>query len=172
MDDVEAERRQAGDVADAVGVVWPSIVEQFGDAMETWDEGDAFNPALVSRRRELVVLAGAEPRAAVLGAWAELERSLTDAGERWDVRTRATAHRLLKEIPARAGLDASVRARINNLRRLRNAAAHGKDEIGRAYAGDYVVLALQLSAHVDFVTDPANDIHFVAGWRDSLATRD
>jgi hypothetical protein len=74
MDDVEAERRQAGDVADAVGVVWPSIVEQFGDAMETWDEGDAFNPALVSRRRELVVLAGAEPRAAVLGAWAELER--------------------------------------------------------------------------------------------------
>jgi hypothetical protein len=43
MDDVEAERRQAGDVADAVGVVWPSIVEQFATL---WRRGMKATPSI------------------------------------------------------------------------------------------------------------------------------
>ena len=135
---VEPERRRAEDVAEGVGAAWQSVVEHFGDAMAAWDEGDAFNPALVSRRKELVVLAGAAPRAAVLEAWAELERSLINAGERWGVRRGATAHRLLTDLPARAGVSASVRARIDDLRQFRNAAAHDSTAISRARAAELV----------------------------------
>jgi hypothetical protein len=106
-------------------------------------------PAATGRDEEqLVTSAQLSPRGAVLDSWLVVEDALRSAATRSEIEwsDRSSVIWLLDQLQRRQRVNSDVRALVEDLRAVRNAAAHSRDfdlSAGRAY--EYARLARQIA---------------------------
>jgi hypothetical protein len=128
--------------AGPVEVEWPEVATEARVALATSSEvrTDASPGSLTER---FAKLAEEEPAAAIMAAWAEVEKSLRARVGDLAVRQRSLAGLMLARLAREQGTisDSTLRA-VEGLSVLRNLAAHGRDgEVDREKALDYLTLA-------------------------------
>ena len=109
---------------------------------------------MLSPTQRLEELAAVSPRAAVVEAWREVERASLEAIERFklaesprSLNVMVSAYALLVN---RGLLSEEMKALFDQLRTLRNRAAHGVDtSVSFSDAVEYVRLAAKLAAYLD-----------------------
>lgn len=98
------------------------------------------------RLEELLRLSETEPRAAVLASYIELERAVALAARRNGIDSETHLSRILQELSSRRLIPASYLDFVDELRRLRNQAAHGHSfDLGGRIAREFVDLAINLA---------------------------
>jgi hypothetical protein len=128
--------------AGPVEVEWPEIAAEARVALATAGEAPAQADA-GSLTERFVDLAKREPAAAVMAAWAEIEKAVRDRmAERGALSDRDSVY-LMVDLALRVGaINAGTAQAVKGLIHLRNLAAHGRaDELDTEKAIDYLTLA-------------------------------
>ena len=128
--------------AGPIEVEWPEVATEARVALATAPEAKAV-ASEGSLTERLAETAEKEPAAAIMAAWAEVERALRAKLGDLGVRQPSIAGMMLARLARERGLisDASFQA-IEGLAMLRNLAAHGRtEEVDREKALDYLTLA-------------------------------
>lgn len=98
------------------------------------------------RLEELLRLSETEPRAAVLAAYIELERAVVLAARRNGIDSEGRINRILQELSSQRLMPADYLDVVDELRRLRNQAAHGHSfDLGGRVAEEFVDLAINVA---------------------------
>lgn len=106
------------------------------------------------RMSELLELAEVAPRAAVLEAWLEVEKAVRDLAIAADVPETARSHDQLRQLVQREVVPASYLGSFDELRRLRNTAAHSPEfEISTQVVQGYVDFSLNLAAVFEVIRE-------------------
>jgi hypothetical protein len=112
-------------------------------------------PAATGRDEEqLQTSANLSPRGAVLDSWLALEDEIRAAATRAgiDVTSRSSVGWLLGELQRRERIKPELRAMIEDLRAVRNAAAHSRDfDLSPGRALEYATLARRLANLFDLL---------------------
>lgn len=123
-------------------VEWPEVATEARVALATGPEvKTATSPSSLTER--FASMASEEPEAAIMAAWAEVEKALRERVGDLAVRQPSIAGVMLARLARGQGTisDSTLQA-IEGLSVLRNLAAHGRGErVGREKALDYMTLA-------------------------------
>ena len=136
-------------------------IEEQMPELQLEDEGDVYNQSLVRQREEIQSLGRASPRAAILEAWLELERTLLRAAQYKDIPIDRDIRRVTQELVKHSPLTATVSDLVDSLRRLRNLAVHETEfDLTQNAVDEYIYRALNVAVHIDFITNPQHREHF------------
>jgi hypothetical protein len=107
-----------------------------------------------SAKSQVEEIAKVDPSAAVLVAWRQVEQALSRAARRSELAPPWPALGVIRMLFAREVIDRPTYEIFNELRRLRNQAAHTDGpEITESQAIDFGDLALRLAAKIDEVSN-------------------
>lgn len=111
---------------------------------------------LYEQRKGLVEIGGISQRSAILAAWILLESTIREMANEKDLRQQPTAADTFRELLRTSPhLSESNSARINDLRNLRNLAAHEADfQISDEQLNHFIFACVHLAASIRALTSP------------------
>lgn len=114
------------------------------------EEGEEFAPELYEQRKGLVALGKISQRAAILEAWMLLENTIRGLAEEKKLHPHPTTAGTFRELQRVSPyLSGSYSERINDLRNLRNLAAHEADfQISDEQLNHFIYVCVHLAASI------------------------